>query len=439
MKTSSKLIDIAVPPVIETAALVRLVLPSDRPGEVEESLDELRRLAWTAGARTASMMVQRRVRPCPATLIGKGKARELLDLCNEISADLVIVDGELTPTQGANLEDLVERKVVDRTQLILDIFAQRARTLEGKHQVELAQLQYLLPRLAGRGSIMRQQGGIGVRGPGEQKLEVDRRVIRDRIARLRVELGEIRKHRWVQRKERRESGTCTAALVGYTNAGKSSLLNAVTGADVFVEDKLFATLAPTSRRCKLPSGREAVFTDTVGFVRKLPHSLVAAFRGTLEEVNEADVLLLVADASHPLVEEHIETVHQVLDEIGAGEIPFVRVLNKIDLAEPERIRLLLDSPGGLRTAASSVAISALRGDNLPILMEEVDRILSDSRRRLRLRVPQSQAGLVARLHQTGRIHNQSYEGNEILIDAEVAPALEGQVRPYVVDGAGQLP
>jgi len=439
MKTATRLVDIPVPPVIETAVIVRLVLPTDSSWEVEESIAEIKRLAWTAGARAACEVIQRREKPCPATLIGKGKARELEAICNEVDADLVIVDGELSPSQGSNLEEIVGRKVVDRTQLILDIFAQRAKTLEAKHQVELAQLQYLLPRLAGRGSLMRQQGGIGVRGPGEQKLEVDRRVIRNRISRLQAELSEIRKQRWVQRKQRRESGTATVALVGYTNAGKSSLLNALTGAGVFVEDKLFATLSPTSRRCKLPSGMDAVFTDTVGFVRKLPHSLVAAFRATLEEVNEAQVLLVVADASDPAVEEHMETVHQVLEEIGAHEVPFIRVINKIDLVAPEHVRRLLDAPSSLRTAEAHVAVSALHGDNLQELLVAVDRVLSRGRRRVLLRVPQRDAGVVALLRQMGHIFSQTYEHNEIVIDAEVVPAVEGKVRRYIVDGAKRTP
>ncbi|MCX5758279.1 MAG: GTPase HflX [Candidatus Hydrogenedentes bacterium] len=236
-------------------------------------------------------------------------------------------------------------KVVDRTQLILDIFAQRAQTNEGKHQVELAQLQYMLPRLAGRGSVMRQQGGIGVRGPGEQKLEVDRRVIRRHIQRLEASIENIRKSRRVQRRRRSEGAIGTVALVGYTNAGKSSLLNALAGADAFVENKLFATLDPRARRCKLPSQREAVLTDTVGFIRSLPHSLVAAFRATLEEVNEADLLLLVADAAHSAVQEHIQAVYEVLNEIHAMDKPRIVVFNKADIADPDNLRQLLWGSG----------------------------------------------------------------------------------------------
>ena len=242
------MIDLERPPITETAVLARLVLPNDSEEDVEESLEEMRQLAWTAGAEIACTVIQRRVKPCPATLLGAGKVETMKATIAEVEADMAIFDSDLSLAQGAKLEELLGVKVVDRTQLILDIFAQRAQTNEGKMQVELAQLQYLLPRLTGRGSIMRQQGGIGVRGPGEQKLEVDRRVIRERIRRLRDEIESVRKSRQIQRKKRVEETVGTVALVGYTNAGKSSLLNALTGADVFVENKLFATLDPRSRR-----------------------------------------------------------------------------------------------------------------------------------------------------------------------------------------------
>ena len=424
MKSMSKMIEIERPPIVETAVLATVVLPGHREEEVEESLAEMERLAWTAGATIAVRIVQKRARPCPATLIGKGKARDLGALCDEVGADMLILDADLTPTQGVKLEEAIGRKVIDRTQLILDIFAQRARTNEGKHQVELAQLQYLLPRLAGRGSIMRQQGGIGVRGPGEQKLEVDRRVIRERIARLEAELSDIRKRRQTQRKRRSSSTVPTVALVGYTNAGKSSLLNALTDAEVLVEDKLFATLDPTARRCAMPSGQDIVLADTVGFVRKLPHSLVAAFRASLEEVNQADLLLLVADASHPAVEEHIQTVHEVLEEIQAEGQPMLLVFNKRDVADPARVRELM------RGSRPSLAVSARTGEGLPDLLDEIARFLQSLRNRVRLRIPQSQAGLLAQIHGEGAVRSQSYEGNEIVVEAEVSPALANRLRPF---------
>ena len=295
MPTNGKLIETDPAPHHERAVFARLALPADRPEDVEESLEELRLLADTAGARPVCTLIQRREAPHPGTLFGPGKVELIKAAVDENDADTLIVDSELSPTQGSKLERIVGCKVVDRTQLILDIFAQRAQTREGRLQVELAQLHYLLPRLAGRGAVMRQQGGIGVRGPGEQKLELDRRRIRERINRLKHDLEGVRSTRQEQRKTRVASTTGTIALVGYTNAGKSSLLNALTDADVLAEDKLFATLDPRVRRCTLPSGREILVADTVGFVRRLPHDLVAAFRATLEEVTLADIVLIVLD------------------------------------------------------------------------------------------------------------------------------------------------
>lgn len=423
----SPMIEIERPPVIEKAVLVRLILPADTDEEVEESLQEMERLAWTAGADVVCTITQRRNKPCSGTLIGKGKAEEIRLACDELEAEAVLFDSDLTPAQGSNLEEHLGRKVVDRTQLILDIFAQRAQTTEGKHQVELAQLQYILPRLAGRGSIMRQQGGIGVRGPGEQKLEVDRRVIRTRIGRLKAELEKVRKHRRVQRKRREETGVATVALVGYTNAGKSSLLNKLTGAEAFVEDKLFATLDPTTRRCAFPSGREVLFSDTVGFVRKLPHSLVAAFRATLEEVNDAHLLALVADASHPAASEHIAAVYRVLSEIGADDKPIVHVFNKTDLAEASELRRLLSEYPG------SLALSAKTGEGISAFLERAEAELGHSRVRMQLRIPQHQAGIAARLHANARVYSEEYAGNMILLDVEVEPALAQSLAEYRVE------
>jgi GTP-binding protein HflX len=272
---------------------------------------------------------------------------------------------------------------------------------------------------------MRQQGGIGVRGPGEQKLEVDRRVIRKRIQRLQESIEGIRRSRQVQRKRRTESTVGTVALVGYTNAGKSLLLNALASADVFVENKLFATLDPRARRRKLPSQREIVLSDTVGFIRKLPHSLVAAFRATLEEINEADLLLLVADAAHDAVEEHIRAVYDVLDEIHALGKPMIFVFNKIDIADPGRVNLLLCGPG-IRTA-----VSAKTCQGLDLLLAEIDEQLAAKNSRVHLRIPQSQARLVARIHSTGRVLSEEYEGNEIILEAEIDRATEGIVKQFI--------
>jgi len=429
MPNPEKMITLERPPIIETAVLVRLALPGDSDCEIDESLDEMRQLVWTAGAKVACTFVQYRPEPCPATLIGSGKVQEVRAAVEELEADLVVFDSDLTPTQGSKLQTALGVKVVDRTQLILDIFAQRAQTNEGKHQVELAQLQYALPRLTGRGvEMMRLGAGIGTRGPGEQKLEVDRRVIRKRIQRLRAELDEIRKHRRVQRKTRTEGSVGTVALVGYTNAGKSSLLNALTQSHAFVEDKLFATLDPCSRRCPLPGGGHVIITDTVGFIRKLPHSLVAAFRATLEEVNDADLILLVADASHEMVGEHIEAVNTVLDEIGVVDKPTIRVYNKIDVADADHVQQQLGAPG------ASIAVSAKSGEGLDRLLLLVEDTLARKRKRVLLRIPQSEAGLVGELYEEGRVFDRRYEDNTILLDAEIDAAAVGRLERYLVAG-----
>ncbi len=425
MDTSNQMIELERPPIIETSVLVRLILPGEAPGAVEESLEEMRQLAWTAGANVARTVTQQRQKPCPATLVGAGKAAQMAAICEEVSADLVLFDSDLTPTQGVKLEQALGVKVVDRTQLILDIFAQHAHTNEGKHQVELAQLQYLLPRLAGRGAVMRQQGGIGVRGPGEQKLEVDRRLIRRRIQRLERELEAIRRKRRVRRGRRADGAPCTVALVGYTNAGKSSLLNALCDADVLVEDKLFATLDPRARRRRLPSGREVVLADTVGFIQRLPHQLVAAFRATLEEITEAQVILLVADAAHSAVEEHIEAVYGVLREIEATETPIIRVLNKIDIALSGRLTALAGSQHG-----RCVAVSARTGAGLDGLLSALDEELAAGLRRVTLRIPQSRAGLLTHVRDGGRVLAQRYEDNAILVDAELDAATAGRMAEY---------
>ncbi|HRI89195.1 MAG TPA: GTPase HflX, partial [Candidatus Hydrogenedentes bacterium] len=304
----------------------------------------------------------------------------------------------------------------------------RARTNEGKHQVELAQLQYLLPRLTGHGAEMAKiRAGVGARGPGEQKLEVDRRGIRKRIDRLRSELEEIRKHRQTQRKRRTEGAVGTVALVGYTNAGKSSLLNALTRAGVFVEDKLFATLDPTSRRCALPGGGEAVITDTVGFIRKLPHGLVAAFRATLEEVKEADLILLVADVSDESVDEQLNAVQGVLEEIGATGRPMIRVYNKTDVACPDATRQKLNAPG------ESVAVSARTSEGLPELLTKIERHLAANRTRVMLRIPQEESQLAARVYEWGRVFARTYDENMIVLDAELDAPQLGAMKMYIVE------
>lgn len=411
--------------MIEKAILARLVLPEENEREVEESLAELRELARTAGAVVCGIVTQRRPRPDPATLIGGGKVQELGRMVEELGAEVVIFDSDLTPAQGATLEEELGVKVIDRTQLILDIFAQRAQTHEGRCQVELAQLRYILPRLTGRGSIMRQQGGIGVRGPGEQKLEVDRRVIRERIRRLEAELEVIRQDRQVQRKRRADTGAFTVTLVGYTNAGKSTLLNALTGADAFAEDKLFATLDPLVRRCSLPEGGEVLLADTVGFVRRLPHSLVAAFRATLEEVREANLLLIVADASHPCREEHIATVRQVLEEIQAANVPSLLVYNKIDLLPPDELSMLRGE------RAPKVLVSAIKRWGLQDLLAAISQRVALSRTVVNLRIPAARGDVLAGIHRRGRILRQQVDQNMLILEAEVPPSMVSQLSEFM--------
>jgi GTP-binding protein HflX len=381
------------PAVLEPAVLVGV----DRHGD-QDALDELAALADTAGAEVVARVVQTRDRPDPSTFIGRGKLAELHATVHGSDAGLVIFDDELTPAQLRNLEERLGVKVVDRTALILDIFALHARSREGKAQVELAQLNYLLPRLRGWGEAMsRLGGGIGTRGPGETKLEVDRQHIRRRIAKLRRDITGLGKTRAVKRADRERSGVPQVALAGYTNAGKSTLMNALTSAEVLVADQLFATLDPTVRRLKLPGGRRATVSDTVGFVRKLPHDLVESFRSTLEEVARASLILHVADASAQDVEDQVSAVRDVLGEIGAGHIPEVLALNKIDLlSEVERARVARWFRGG-------VPVSGLTGKGLEALLEGVDHQLPSLPVELELLVPYERQPVVARLYREAEV------------------------------------
>ena len=365
----------------EVALLVEVVLPPEKRWEAEESLEELELLAESAGAIVAGKVLQEREGPDPRYLIGEGKAQELEKLCSE-GIDLVIFDEELSGSQQRNLEGLIGKKVVDRTGLILDIFAQRARSREGKLQVELAQLAYLLPRLVGKGVLLsRLGGGIGTRGPGETKLEMDRRLIRKRMAKIQEELSKVRRHRALLRRPRRKLDLPTVALVGYTNAGKSTLLNALTKADVFVADHVFATLDPTLRRAVLPNGKVVLISDTVGFIRKLPHQLIEAFKATLEEVAEADLLLHVIDLSHPRMEAQRQAVEGILAELGLASKPIIEVYNKIDLLgegrwEPGDTRLETRNwRQELLVSGFRVAVSARTGEGLVELLLTIQRFL----------------------------------------------------------------
>ncbi len=359
----------------ERAILIGLEKEGVSKWDLQDSLDELRELANSAGAEVVDTVTQKLQKPTAPYYIGRGKAEAIKDSCQDRQVTSVIFDDELSPAQGRNLENLLARKVLDRTQLILDIFAQRARSREGRLQIELAQLQYLLPRLTRMWHhLSRQTGGIGTRGPGETQLEVDRRRVQERIARLERELEAVRKTRAVQRQGRKRHQWPVAAVVGYTNAGKSTLLNLLTGADLVAEDKLFATLDPTTRSFVLPNKQRVLLTDTVGFLRKLPHTLIESFKATLEEVSEADLLIHIADLNHPRVDEQMEAVETVIKELDAFGKQTLIVFNKIDLCS-------------------------------------------------RFRIPSNESALIAEIHRVGHVLELKYEGNDALIVAHVPPEL----------------
>ncbi len=402
--------------------------------EAEASLAELAALAATAGSVVLEGLIQRRERPDPATFVGKGKAAELAGIVGQVGADTVICDGELTPGQLRQLEAIVKVKVVDRTWLILDIFAQHAKSRDGKAQVSLAQLEYLLPRLRGWGeSLSRQAGGrvsggagIGTRGPGETKLEMDRRRIRTQISRLRKQIAAMRVARSTQRRDRMRHQIPSVALAGYTNAGKSSLLNRITGAGVLVEDALFATLDPTVRRAVAPDGTTFTLTDTVGFVRHLPHQLVDAFRSTLEETVEADLIALVVDASDPDPLGQLAAVQTVLAEIGAGDVGQLLILNKIDIAEQGAIDALqLRFP-------QAVAVSARTGDGIDDLLAAIGERLPGPDVTVRVLLPFDRGDVVAEIHQHGTVQATQYTQDGTTLDAVVPGWLAARVAEYAV-------
>lgn len=402
-----------------------LLVALERPGqEWEESLAELQRLAETAGVEVVGRVTQRRDKPDGAFFVGRGKAREIRQIRGDARAQVLLVDGDLTPTQERNLEEAADTGVVDRTALILDIFAQRARTREGKIQVELAQLTYLLPRLTGRGTeLSRLGGGIGTRGPGETKLEVDRRRIRKRLSVLRKQVERIGKRRGIERRHRKESGAPVAALVGYTNAGKSTLMNVLSGAGVFVEDALFATLDPTIRRVRLRNRREALLADTVGFIRNLPHQLVAAFRATLEEVVAADVLVHVVDASHPQMEEQIEAARRVLVDLECAEKPMVVAFNKCDLV-PDRIWL----GSRAKREEHATVISAATGEGLEDLLRLIGERLEQELVPVELVVPWTAQDLVSEVHTRGRVLAEDYRREGVALTARVPEDIAERLR-----------
>jgi GTPase len=404
-------------------------LPADSPDfSCEESLDELRNLAGSAGARIAGEFLQHRDRPDPATLIGKGKLAEIAGAAASVSADVILFDHDLSPSQQRNIERVVNTRVIDRTQLILDIFARHARTREGQLQVELAQLDYLLPRLAGRGVEMSQLGGgIGTRGPGETQLETDRRKIYRRVRHVKQQLEEVRHTRAQQRQRREAVPVATVALVGYTNAGKSTLFNALTNADVLVSRRLFATLDPTIRAVDLPTRRKVLLSDTVGFIRHLPHTLVSAFRATLEEVQRAALILQISDANSPISAEQDAQVESVLKELDADRKPRLRVMNKIDLLPAKQRESLRDD-------GQTVHVSAAKKIGLGTLLDRVDAMLAEDRpSRVRLRVPQREGKVLALLQARARIYSRQYQDGLVVLEAEAPVSLLRRVREWVID------
>jgi GTP-binding protein HflX len=414
----------------ERVFLVGVELKTEQGGgSTRETLDELSELVETAGGVVTGEGVQKLVTPNAGTYIGKGKAEDFAAWCKENQVDTIVFDDELTPAQSRNLEKIFECKVLDRTALILDIFAQRARTREGKLQIELAQLEHLLPRLTRYWThLSRQKGGIGMRGgEGESQLEADRRKTQERIDKITDELEIVRRQRSTQRASRQRQQWPLASIVGYTNAGKSTLLNHLTGAAVLAEDKLFATLDPTTRRLRLPTNQNVLLTDTVGFIRKLPHDLVEAFKATLEEVVQADLLLHVVDASHPLAEEHIEAVNAVLREIGAEGKPVLMVLNKVDLLPPGAVlaRFLERHP-------HAAVISAKTGTGIPELMAELGVALRPIREFLELAVPHERSDIIARLHEVGQVVERDYEGESARFKVRIPPHLHHEFQKFVV-------
>jgi GTP-binding protein HflX len=414
-------------PDLRERALLVAVTTAEAPG-TDASLEELSLLVDTAGADTVDVMVQRRERLDPATLLGRGKLSELRQEVAAGDIDVVVFDREITPAQERNLSRALDRRVLDRTAVILDIFAQHATSREGKIQVELAQLEYRLPRLRGKGiELSRLGGGIGTRGPGETKLEVDRRRISSRIARLKGQLGDLERTRHTKRERRRRQEMPMVAIVGYTNAGKSSLLNALTGADALVEDQLFATLDPTTRRLELNEGRVVLLSDTVGFVRHLPHQLIEAFKSTLEEASEADLLLHLVDLADEDPEAKISAVREVLAEIAADRVPEVLVGNKADVA-PARA---LDRFRGLHPEA--VVVSAAQRSGLEVLAEALWKELSRQFREVQLLIPFSVGWAAARIHEAGEVLAEEYRADGVWFRARLSVADTRRFNDYVID------
>ncbi len=392
--------------------------------DAEASIDELEELAYTAGAQVVGKVIQKKEVPEKATFVGVGKLAEIITFCRSSEVDLLIFDSELSPSQQRNLEKLTSVRVIDRTMLILDIFAMRARTSEGKLQVELAQLKYQLPRLAGQGtSLSRLGGGIGTRGPGETKLESDKRHIRRRIQKLQEELEHLEKRRNQMRKRREKDGVQTVAIVGYTNAGKSTLMNALTDAGVLAENKLFATLDPTSRALTLPDGRQVMLVDTVGLIRRLPHKLVEAFKSTLEEAAQATIILNVCDASDEHSAEHLEVTKNLLEELGCTGKPIISVMNKCDL---------VGDIYSMPTFGKTVMISALEGKGFDELLEAILKELPPTRRKAEFLIPFSAGAVAARIRKEGVVEFEEYRDDGLYMKATVEISLINEIKDYLL-------
>lgn len=416
-------------PKVETVVLVGVLIRGGEEWQVRDTLDELAQLAESAGAEIKGRFLVKQQKIKAGHYIGSGKAQEISDWIKENPVTMVVFDDDLTPAQGRNLEAVLEVRVLDRTQLILDIFAQRAQTKEGCLQVELAQHQYLLPRLRRMWThLERQKGGIGLRGPGETQLEMDRRRIEDLIKTIKRDLELVRTRRAEQRRGRRRHGWALVSIVGYTNAGKSTLLNRLSGADIYAEDQLFATLDPTTRQVELPNHEPALVTDTVGFIQKLPHHLVDSFKATLEEVVEADLLVHVIDASHPQVDNQIDAVHLVLDEIGAIDKPMLCVFNKIDNEKGRNAAKRL-----ARLYPKSIAVSALTGEGFTELGDELADCLKGRKLTLRLSVPLSEGKLISTLQRSASILEEEYEEGRADLLVRVSAQLAAQCRPFILD------
>ena len=399
--------------------------------DAEVSIAELGELAKTAGADVAGELIQKRDSVEGATYVGKGRLEEIAEFCKNNDIDLIIADGELSPVQVRNIEDRTDTRVVDRTTLILDIFAGRARSKEGKLQVELAQLKYSLPRLTGKGtSLSRLGGGIGTRGPGETKLESDKRHIRRKIQYIKNELDDVERRRNMQHQRRKKNGALAVAIVGYTNAGKSTLMNRLTDAGVLQEDKLFATLDPTARKLSLPDGQQVMIVDTVGFISRLPHQLVDAFRSTLEEATYADVILNVCDASDEECHNHIKTTNEILESLfddGIINVPVINVFNKCDIADNAESRVLFYGSG-----STCVKISAKTGEGIDDLLLAIQKALPQTRKRVKLLIPFDKGSIAAKLRQDGVVHFEEYTADGLMLEATADISFLNTIKAYII-------